>query len=106
MNEEQMERGACTPHLFEGLAIPSQPPNLANTIIWIVGMGNKPQLTVMHIPFLAEGTPEEVGSMFDSAVKECAEAVTRAHDQIERNRGEIERLGEETRDLISKMLAA
>lgn len=78
----------------------------ARTVIYVGAAGGTNVLSVMPLPVVAEGTPAEAESLLESSVKECAEAVTRAHEQIEQNRDEIKRLGDETRDLISKMLAA
>jgi ribosomal protein S11 len=61
------------------------------------------------VPVEVEGSSKDAHdaqAVLASAVRECADAVTEVLEQIERNRREITGLGEETRDLISKMLAA
>jgi ABC-type transporter Mla subunit MlaD len=42
----------------------------------------------------------------DAAINEFVMAVSQAHDQIEKNRPEIESLGRETRQLLSELKAA
>ena len=53
-------------------------------------------------PFESEAEVEEI----TSALRECVTAVSEAHRQIENNCEEINRLGEETRRLISELKAA
>jgi hypothetical protein len=58
-----------------------------------------------------EGSQPEVviEDTFDelyTSVSECVAAVTQAHEQIEKNRPEIEALGRETRRLLSELKAA
>jgi len=54
---------------------------------------------------LSEVTIEDFDELY-TAVKECVAAVTRAHEQIEKNRLEVEALGRETRKLLSELKAA
>lgn len=42
----------------------------------------------------------------NAAINECVMAVSQAHEQIEKNRPEIESLGRETRQLLSELKAA
>lgn len=60
----------------------------------------------MHTDSQAQQAAVEAGQKFTTALQECVIAVSEAHEQIESNRGEIERLGEETRRLLSELKAA
>lgn len=53
-----------------------------------------------------EAATDKALDELDAAINECVAAVSQAHEQIEKNRPEIEALGKETRQLLSELKGA
>ena len=63
-------------------------------------------VTIMQFPVVVDWAPAEVMTEIESALRECIEAVSEAHELIEKNRGEIQSLGDETRRLLAELKVA
>ena|SRR2546423_14229321 len=63
-------------------------------------------ITVWHFLVETDEPRADAEQDFTSAVQECVNAVWEAHKQMQSNRGEINRLREETRRLLAELKAA
>jgi hypothetical protein len=93
---------------FEGVSAERVASVVTDFAVRVVHVEGGQPVAILYLPLVTDvkGWPVEQVREFEQVLSECAAIVSTVHEQIGQNRQEIERLGAETRELLSKLKAA